>query len=170
MQDKRRDLLKALTLGSGAVAATQLPSNWSKPVVESVVLPGHAQTTGPAQTTCLGMNPDIELTVSSDPSPAEVGEQVTLTSTFTNVGDVPVLVNLDGPFISPICGNFESLRNDFSDGPVTLNPGEVAILQDSGIMCPCPDGQRSSTQDVDYSSCAGNGSLMLEGFFPCIDA
>ncbi len=46
MQDKRRDLLKALTLGGGAVAATRLPANWSKPVVDSVMLPLHAQTTG----------------------------------------------------------------------------------------------------------------------------
>ncbi len=46
MQDKRRELLKALTLGGGAVAATQLPSTWSKPVVDSVMIPAHAQTTG----------------------------------------------------------------------------------------------------------------------------
>ncbi len=45
MQDKRRELLKALTLGGGAVAATQLPTSWTKPVVDSVTLPVHAQTT-----------------------------------------------------------------------------------------------------------------------------
>ncbi len=45
MQTKRRDLLKALTIGGGAVATTQVPSTWSKPVVESVILPAHAQTT-----------------------------------------------------------------------------------------------------------------------------
>ena len=42
----RRKLLKALTLGSGAVTLSQVPNKWRKPVVESVVLPAHAQTTG----------------------------------------------------------------------------------------------------------------------------
>ncbi len=45
MYSKRRELLKALTLGGGAVAATQLPTTWTKPVVDSVTLPVHAQTT-----------------------------------------------------------------------------------------------------------------------------
>ncbi len=51
MQDKRRELLKALTLGGGAVTLTRVPGYWSKPVVDAVVLPAHAQTTAPAFTT-----------------------------------------------------------------------------------------------------------------------
>ena len=39
-ENSRRKALKALTLGTGAVMASQ----WSKPVVESVILPAHAQT------------------------------------------------------------------------------------------------------------------------------
>ncbi len=46
MKDQRRKLLKALSLG-GAAAATQLPAKWTKPIVESVSLPAHAQTTDP---------------------------------------------------------------------------------------------------------------------------
>ncbi len=38
----RRKALKALTIGTGAVVA----GHWSKPVVESVMLPAHAQTSG----------------------------------------------------------------------------------------------------------------------------
>ncbi len=44
MKNERRNLLRALTLGGGAVAATRLPATWSKPVVDSVTLPAHAQT------------------------------------------------------------------------------------------------------------------------------
>lgn len=47
MKQNRRDLLKALTLGGGAVTVTKLPAQWTTPVVDSVVLPAHAQTTGP---------------------------------------------------------------------------------------------------------------------------
>ena len=43
MKDSRRKLLKTLTT-TGA-AATVIPAVWSKPLVESVILPAHAQTT-----------------------------------------------------------------------------------------------------------------------------
>lgn len=45
MKTSRRRLLKALGLGGGTATVSQLPSAWSKPIVESVVLPAHAQTT-----------------------------------------------------------------------------------------------------------------------------
>jgi len=45
--ESRRKLLKSIAVGSGAVfAGKQLPQNWSRPVVNSVVLPAHAQTSG----------------------------------------------------------------------------------------------------------------------------
>ncbi len=45
--DSRRKLLKSLVAGSGAVVAGKaLPESWTKPVVDSVMLPAHAQTTG----------------------------------------------------------------------------------------------------------------------------
>ncbi|MDH3378156.1 MAG: hypothetical protein OEQ39_14520 [Gammaproteobacteria bacterium] len=43
--ESRRKLLKSALAGSGAViAGKSLPENWTKPVVESVLLPAHAQT------------------------------------------------------------------------------------------------------------------------------
>ena len=43
--EKRRKLLKSIAIGSGAVIAGKtLPENWSKPVVDAVMLPAHAQT------------------------------------------------------------------------------------------------------------------------------
>jgi hypothetical protein len=47
-QISRRRLLKALTAAGGALAASLLPGEWAKPVVEVGVLPAHAQVTGPA--------------------------------------------------------------------------------------------------------------------------
>jgi hypothetical protein len=44
--ESRRKLLKSIAAGSGAiVAGKSLPESWSKPVVDSVMLPAHAQTT-----------------------------------------------------------------------------------------------------------------------------
>jgi len=44
----RRKLLKGLIAGSGAVVVGKsLPENWSRPVVDAVMLPAHAQTSGP---------------------------------------------------------------------------------------------------------------------------
>ena len=44
--DSRRKLLKSIAAGSGAVVAGKaLPESWSKPVVDAVMLPAHAETT-----------------------------------------------------------------------------------------------------------------------------
>lgn len=44
--DSRRKLLKSLAAGSGAVVAGKgLPESWSKPIVDAVMLPAHAETT-----------------------------------------------------------------------------------------------------------------------------
>ena len=41
----RRKLLKGIAAGSGAVIAGKtLPESWSRPVIDSVMLPAHAQT------------------------------------------------------------------------------------------------------------------------------
>lgn len=44
-EERRRKLLKLLTLSGGVATVTKLPATWSKPVVDSVILPAHAQTT-----------------------------------------------------------------------------------------------------------------------------
>ncbi len=52
--DSRRKLLKSIAAGSGAVVAGKsLPESWSKPVINSIVLPSHAALTdgGDASTT-----------------------------------------------------------------------------------------------------------------------
>jgi hypothetical protein len=47
----RRKLLKSIAAGSGAViAGKSLPESWTKPVVDSVMLPAHAETSPAAPT------------------------------------------------------------------------------------------------------------------------
>jgi len=45
LKTNRRSLIKALTIGGGAVTVAKLPSAWTTPVVEAATLPAHAQTT-----------------------------------------------------------------------------------------------------------------------------
>jgi len=47
LNDSRRKVLKSITAGSGAVVAGKsLPESWSRPIVDSVMLPLHAATSG----------------------------------------------------------------------------------------------------------------------------
>ena len=47
--ESRRKILKSIAAGSGAiVAGKSLPESWSRPVVDSVMLPAHAQTSDPS--------------------------------------------------------------------------------------------------------------------------
>ena len=46
--ESRRKLIKSIVTGSGAIiAGKSLPESWSRPVVDAVVLPAHAQTSPP---------------------------------------------------------------------------------------------------------------------------
>jgi len=55
-ENKRRKLLRSIAAGSGAViAGRSLPDSWSRPVVDSVMLPAHAQTSGAFTGTTRGL-------------------------------------------------------------------------------------------------------------------
>lgn len=67
--NKRRRLLKTLT--TGGVAGAMLPGAWSKPVIESIVVPAHAQPSG-GQVTGGGGGGGVV----SGPGPAPTGQSV----------------------------------------------------------------------------------------------
>ena len=63
----RRDALRKILAGTGVVAgAKALPEKWTKPVVNSIIVPAHAQTTGPEQTTTTTAAPP---TTTAEPTP-----------------------------------------------------------------------------------------------------
>jgi len=47
--EARRRLLRTLAAGTTAGAATMIPGRWARPVVASVILPAHAQTSAPVE-------------------------------------------------------------------------------------------------------------------------
>ena len=94
--DSRRKLLKSIAAGTGAVVAGKnLPESWSRPVVDSVMLPAHAQTSPGATSTYSG-SIDIPETIGAlDPS------QDTLLASIMNFV-VPTASAGSQPTIQPI--------------------------------------------------------------------
>lgn len=96
--ESRRKLLKSIAAGSGAViAGKSLPENWSKPVVDSVLLPIHAQTTA---TTCtitmivtgpLGQNENVVVPSGSNIPRIEYPISFVRLHTFTGTVSPPEL-------------------------------------------------------------------------------
>lgn len=77
--EPRRRLLKTVAAGGGALGLGALPGKWAKPMVASVILPAHAQTSG-----CIGTLancPDGYLHTYNDSGPLTQGT-VTLTGNF----------------------------------------------------------------------------------------
>ena len=57
----RRKALKSIVIGSGVVVAGKsMPESWSKPVIDAVLLPAHAQTTTAEDAGSLGTDTPVE--------------------------------------------------------------------------------------------------------------
>ena len=85
--ESRRKLLRSIAAGSGAVVAGKsLPESWSRPIVDSVMLPAHAQTSA------LSCSPDPQTVVddgsgtSTDAIAIVFDGQTTCT---LQIGDIP---------------------------------------------------------------------------------
>ena len=88
----RRRLLKALAVGGGAVVVgNSLPASWTKPVIESVVLPAHAQASGGAALTDEDFFTAVALWFS---------DEGTATSTYGHIStwDVSAVTNMSSAF------------------------------------------------------------------------
>ncbi len=99
--ESRRRLLKQLAAGGGvAVTAKSLPEQWTKPVVDSVLLPTYAQTTAPLA--FFGTKPfgpsNVSICIRSNPQGTEAQVEVRaiffegerLDQSITFVGSVPI--------------------------------------------------------------------------------
>jgi len=71
----RRRLLKTFTAGGAAVMiGKNLPDNWVQPVVESVLLPSHAQTSVPGATTLNYFGQNVSVVQLFEPTPSIVAQ------------------------------------------------------------------------------------------------
>lgn len=65
----RRKLLERVALGGAAISVTLLPSEWVKPVVETIVVPAHAQVSGPSPSAPVP-SPSMSVTPGLSPTPS----------------------------------------------------------------------------------------------------
>jgi len=127
--DNRRKLLKSIAVGSSAVVAGQsLPQSWTKPVVDSVMLPAHAETTDDSGT----LPPEV----CTDLLRLEIQDG------YNASGTGPVLNDSDKPLNIGILGGCESSTRyitawgyykDAPNTPVYLNTKVLWTTEDSSI-------------------------------------
>ncbi len=142
--DSRRKLLKSIAVGSGAVAAgSAIPKKWSKPLVDSVVLPAHAQTTGcpscsgPEQSEPYNSSLDMELvdgnlgtgTLKLIFGDGDTMEVPVSNGTFglEDEGDCGAFLKLGGELLSQglgFEGSFEFYDGLDSDGDISWGAGK----------------------------------------------
>ncbi len=140
--DSRRKLLKSIAAGSGAVVAGKsLPESWSKPVIDSVMIPAHAATTddnesgGPEATT-------TSATCILPPNCYEIGVEQYMKwpgGTGPSAGDTPV-------YSDSLCTEQQSTG--------TWSPHVVASDIDSAkelliSTCPASDAEFYSQDDAE---------------------
>ena len=121
----RRKILKSIAAGSGAiVAGKSLPESWSRPVVDSVMLPAHAQTS-PAPAGC------DTLAIPATDQPCS--GYVTLTRYWyvDDSGSCPTLVLTE---VEPSSANRIEIAQSATSGPST-----VLITVRSGIQTTVTD-------------------------------
>ena len=132
---------KALTLmGGGLLGTTQLPKAWTRPVVNSIILPVHAQTT----------TPEIQS------QPDETPVKPALPTHFRDVISFPAIASLDLParnisdllslFVSDAqagTGAVPAISADFSiDSPDSINfTAKCNILVFQSILTLTANGQ-----------------------------
>jgi len=134
---KRRKLLKSIAAGSGAViAGKNLPESWTRPVVDAVLLPAHAQTSA-----CSTINITFVMTVSGI---SDGGSGYDISQNGNPVdGD-------GGPFgVSDGSYDFTISR--------TYGPGQYLVSAGLGIS-----GTGSATATITVSCCTGASVAIVD--------
>jgi hypothetical protein len=57
-EEERRKILKSTLAGGAIVTANIMPDDWTEPVLDSIILPAHAQTSGDAADSDAGSGTD----------------------------------------------------------------------------------------------------------------
>lgn len=146
----RRKAVKTIVGGVSALAAYHtLPVNWSKPIIEQVFLPAHAQTSGSMPD--VPVDPGISYSVSCSGTPAcgstvAVDEIVNVTATVTPNPGAGQLITI-GEFCGGVSTGSTSLVTN-ANGEVTItgavpstlcfgDPSFALSFSYSGATCTC---------------------------------
>ena len=93
----RRKAVKKIVFGATAITAfSAFPTKWSKPLIEQIVLPAHAQTSGPSADTPQDLDPDppepepwVSVLATNNMSATSVTVTITPQSSSPNVYLIP---------------------------------------------------------------------------------
>ena len=155
----RRKLLKSIAAGSGAiVAGKNLPESWSRPVVDSVMLPAHAQTSPQCEQNPLSFTAEFGWDDYS-------GDDVlfSVNPGFDGASDTAVL-GAGGTFGGSLfaaggnCANGNPVEQDGTyNGTLITNTGAVSGSFTHRILC---GGTVICTASGNFSGTAVDGSVV----------
>lgn len=166
----RRNMLKGITAGSGAVLASQaLPEKWTKPIINSTMLPAHAQTS-PSTLGTLLCN-----WVLGDDAPGGlngISEGTTFTSSdflYDDGTDMSLTVAVDPPQAAEVSFDFSVSGTTYgSPGGEESLPGTVTTDPDTGAA----SFGSYSPNNGDFGDAPGAGSISVtfhaDGFDDCV--
>lgn len=152
MNKVRRSIVGTVVKGGGAVSLGSIPAVWSKPIVESVILPAHAQTTSCARLITLD-----QLSISCGDSTVDeissffIDESgpCPLLETYPDGAGVEGLITARVRFTGQIYELIVSLGRLDDTGSIDSSVGyEAHILGDNA--CPDPDPVQNETGDVAF--------------------
>jgi len=132
----RRAILKSMVIGGGAAGAfSGLPTSWKKPMVASVMLPAHAQTSPPSSTGSL-----------SDCSSDTMGDSGI---SFSEVFGYVYTFTVDGT----------NVYNAFNiSGTIDINSGVFSVSGSGNSSYRCKDGDYSVYGSTITGTVGGTGT------------
>jgi hypothetical protein len=148
--DSRRKLLKSIAAGSGAiVAGKSLPESWKRPVVDSVILPAHAQTS-PAMRTYAG-GTSVEVAAINDENMFASVSNMFISQAHAGNGGITT-TNKGCATEADTSYDFMVEHNDDS-----IDCADKSILQISGTL---PKSKVKVGAKVTYLSCNEPGKII----------
>ncbi|GEM_PF-3678698 len=148
----RRQVLKAITATSGAVIASQvLPSTWTKPLIESGILPAHAATSA-TNTPQPGVTATNTPQPTNTPKPGDppLGGKFAVMGTEGDGNKIIVFPNADQGLPNPVQKIVPGL-------PSNVRPHAVAYFGAAGGLI--SDAGKSRVHIVDLASCTLQGTI-----------
>ena len=121
--EERRRAVKNILAGSGVVAGAAATSQWSKPIIDAVMLPAHAQTSGPV--TLVG-NVSVSPTTMNNKQPSATDVLDFFIGT-ANAGNAPSAPDLAGSCMTMMVDSTSfDLLVEFASAPSINVPGTVS--------------------------------------------